>query len=136
MVLIYDKPVWFGSKLFVNGPVLNGLVSPIFKWLGLNGFINFNQFGLVRFGFYMNKWFGFKAPKPNRVEPEPGPLLLQGKNKTISKNVEGFGKINQKLRGISGNRGNSRRKNARGFSCLKEQRGSDRGETVEGRRRQ
>ena len=37
LVLIYDKPVWFGSKLSINGSVLNGLVSPFFKRLGLNG---------------------------------------------------------------------------------------------------
>ena len=60
LVLIYDKPVWFGSKFSVNG-----LVSPIFytvwfKWFGskrfgLNGFINFKQVGSV---FIINKWFG------------------------------------------------------------------------------
>ena len=67
LALIYDKPVWFGSKLSINGSVLNGLVSPIFKRLGLNGFINFNKFGLV---FIINKWFGLvwfqgQETKPN-----------------------------------------------------------------------
>ena len=71
LVLIYDKPVWFGSKLFVNGSVLNGLVSPICKRFGFNGFIYFKQFGLV---FIIIKWFGlvwFQAQ-----ETEPGPLLM------------------------------------------------------------
>ena len=45
LVLIYDKSVGFGSKLFVNG-----LVSPIFKW--------FHKFQTIWFDFILNKWFG------------------------------------------------------------------------------
>ena len=67
LVLIYDKQVWFSSKLSING-----LVSPIFKqlgfpkWFGLNGFIHFKQFDLV---FIINKWFGLVWFRGQETEP-------------------------------------------------------------------
>ena len=74
LVLIYDKLVQSGSKFSIKG-----LVSPFLKRFGLNGFINFKQFGLVFiinkwFGFIINKWFGLVSRLRNRTEP--GPLLV------------------------------------------------------------